>query len=105
MKTGKRYIKSGSTPDRIAMTQQELDDLWNRHADDDDSYNIFEEEVEKAGGLLVGEFDYNPDADVGGTYGLEGLWDVLKKHGFTVLETPTRDALCDNGVVVFPPKQ
>ena len=24
------------------MTQQELDDLWNRYADDDDSYNIFE---------------------------------------------------------------
>jgi hypothetical protein len=87
------------------MTQKELDDLWNKFADEDDSYDDFGEKVEKLGGILVGEFDYCPDSDVGGTYGLEKLWKVLKKHRFTILENPTRDSLCDNGVVIFPPKK
>lgn len=86
------------------MKQKELNKLWKKYEDHDDSYDLFEEEVEKAGGLFVGEFDYCEDSDVGGTYGLEDLWKVLKKHGFTVLENPTRDNLCDNGVVIFPPK-
>jgi hypothetical protein len=85
------------------MTQKELNELWKKYKDHDDSYDLFEAEIEKAGGLRVGEFDYSPDSDVGGTYGLEELWEVLEKRGFTILKNPTRHGLCDNGVVIFPP--
>lgn len=82
------------------MTQDELNEFYATFAGNDLRY---ENKVEEMGGTLIGQFDYDEDADVGGAYGFDRLWAILKDHNFSVLEDPASPS-GDRGWVVFPPE-
>ncbi len=85
------------------MTRKELRRFFKKDCEGD--YEKYDDGIEEKGGLTVGEFDYQPDSDVGGTYGLEELMDILVKYGFTVAKDPVAEDLCNYGWVVFPPEK
>ena len=88
------------------MTQNELDYLFQViERDYTDYHKEFEALIEQLGGVQYGEFDYGgDDADVGGTYGMEQLADLLRQHNFTVLEDPAAESAGNQGWIIFPPK-
>jgi hypothetical protein len=71
------------------MNQQELNDLYKSLSikDDDDE---LDNAIKKSGGCDVVVF-YDGGDDLGGTFGLDDLFEMLKKHNFTVLDDPRYD--------------